>query len=172
MPAAAGLVGKVKTQLPREQQTKGLVNVMPGKDFGETLVVKQMAPSLQHMIDIGALVPAPVFEALLKRLEVVLTVVAGCLDHFRVEIVGRPGYKAIAAELGCAKCGALQAEDGTALKMCRACGVVFYCSEWHCLGGDGRGGGEWGAVGGGVDGRGWGLELGMKGHGMTGFAVQ
>mgnify|MGYP001807392880 CR=1 FL=1 len=112
-----------------------MVWLFPGERFGKTFITKQMAPSVQDMVNKGAMVPSRVFDALFRRLDCLLGSLAMCVDHFRVEILRAKFYSAIGPQMGCAYCGALEAKEGFSssgkLQACAACGIVFYCSECH-----------------------------------------
>ena len=137
LPAAYQLVGRIKSNLPREPRVKRVVCMMPGERFGNTMIIQQMVPALQDMLDKGYFITAAHYEALSMRLDLLLSNSAMCLDHYRVEIQGKSGYCAVGPQLGCARCGAIepQADSGSKqLLACAACGIVFYCSETCAVG--------------------------------------
>jgi hypothetical protein len=143
MPQAEALVGKIKTKLPLQEYSKGMVMLMPGTNFGKKYIMKQMTVDIKDMFQKGAVTSAPTFEALTMRLDLLLSSLAMCLDHYWVEVLGRKQYVAIGPQMGCGYCGALEAQQGELsgsgkLQACAACGVVFYCSKWRWQGVDCR----------------------------------
>jgi hypothetical protein len=129
MPMAQNLVGRIQTQLPPNLQRNGMVQFMPGKDFGTPLEIKVMVPAIKRMFEMGAMVSALAFEALMYRLGLLLSSAAMCVDEFRMEVLGKQ-YKAVGPSLGCAGCGKAEGEEGKKLAACASCGVTFYCGEW------------------------------------------
>lgn len=135
LPTAHSLVSKVKTKLTPAEYSSAIVLLAPGSNFGQQFLVRKMVPDIQEWLKKGKAVPAPVFEALMMRLGCLLGSISMCLDHFRVEILGRETYKAIGPQMGCAQCGACvrkDTEEGR-LMACGACGAAFYCSKLHTL---------------------------------------
>uniref|UniRef100_A0A383W4U2 MYND-type domain-containing protein n=1 Tax=Tetradesmus obliquus TaxID=3088 RepID=A0A383W4U2_TETOB len=68
----------------------------------------------------------------MMRLDMHCSSMALCLDHYRLEVLGRDSYKTAGPAFGgCANCKALQRSDGSGgrLLACSACGCVFYCSK-------------------------------------------
>lgn len=131
MPLAMDLVGTFQTKLTPEEYLSGFVHVAPDDRFGRTIVLQQMHPNIHWLLEHGYIVRSTVYEALMVRQGRLLGHVALCLDHFRLKVLGKKCYKAIAPIKGCALCGAVEPKDKNMVNLmsCAACGVVFYCGE-------------------------------------------
>jgi hypothetical protein len=120
----------INTQLPREIYRFGFVFV-DGEKMGKHYKAIPMTPEIQEWLVNGDAVLSREWEALIMKVKLSLETMAMCLDHFRVEVMKKRGYKAIMPVLGCAACGATAAVGvggRTAdLLRCDRCRSAFYC---------------------------------------------
>lgn len=140
LPAATSAVrsGQFVTRMPRNEYVKGVVRILPGENFGVPRLVNVQDSRWQRKLAEGRYIRYPVWEALLRRLDMLLGALAACVDTYRIDVLKRRGYSAVGPLRGCAYCGALEpAEAGSTgtgwdrLEPCTGCRVVFYCSKCH-----------------------------------------
>ena len=120
----------IRSQLPREIYQFGFV-FLAGEKMGKHYKAIPMTPEIQQWLMDGDAVLSREWEALAMKVKLSLESMAMCLDHFRVEVMKKNGYKAIMPVLGCAGCGAAAVVDdqGRAadLLRCDRCRMAFYC---------------------------------------------
>lgn len=112
MPPAVQLLKQFQTQLSPQEVQRGMVCLVPGERFGKTFLVNRTAPQVQEGLDSGMFIPSLVAESLIERVSTLVGCAALWVDHFRIEVMGKPGYRAVGPHKGCARCGALEAQSG------------------------------------------------------------
>ena len=118
----------MKTQLSPELNARGIV-FLHGDQLGREFIVQQQNPAIQRWLDEGYAILAREWEVLVFKGQLMVTNIAACMDHFRLEVLGKGEYKVVTSFITCEHCGADKRKDGKEgpLQRCKACNFVRYC---------------------------------------------